>query len=157
MTAKPAHGLVIGKFYPPHRGHHGLIRQAAAEATRVSVVVMGSAAESLSLEERAAWIRSEHAGEANVTVASVRCDSPVDIGDPYVWAAQTAAIEAGARACHEAPVDVLFSCEDYGDELSRRLGAEHRRCERSTSSPTTRGFRSRPAARRKGTPPSAGR
>ena len=26
------HGLVIGKFYPPHAGHHHLVRMAAAQA-----------------------------------------------------------------------------------------------------------------------------
>lgn len=36
------HALVIGKFYPPHAGHHLLIREAARVAARVTVVVMAS-------------------------------------------------------------------------------------------------------------------
>ena len=36
----PRHGLVVGKFYPPHAGHHLLIRAAAAACDRVSVVAM---------------------------------------------------------------------------------------------------------------------
>lgn len=32
------HALVIGKFYPPHAGHHHLIRHAATVAERVTVV-----------------------------------------------------------------------------------------------------------------------
>src|SRR5580700_2949272 len=93
---RAGHGLVIGKFYPPHRGHHSLIRQAAAECDRLSVVVMGSAAESVSLEDRVAWIRREHAADRSVSIGSVRSDAPVDIDDPYVWSAQEAAIAAGA-------------------------------------------------------------
>jgi cytidyltransferase-like protein len=125
------HGLVIGKFYPPHRGHHGLIRQAAGEVDRLSVVVMGSTAESIPIEDRLGWMRATHAAEANVTVAAIKCDSPVDIDDPNVWKAQVAAIEAGARLCNGEPVDVVFSCEGYGDELASRIGAAHRRCERT--------------------------
>jgi HTH-type transcriptional repressor of NAD biosynthesis genes len=126
-----SHGLVIGKFYPPHRGHHGLVRQAAGEVDRLSVVVMGSSAESIPAEERAEWMRAEHAGENNVTIAVVNCDAPVDIDDANVWRAQVAAIEAGTRSCNTDPVDVLFSCEVYGDELASRIGARHRLCERT--------------------------
>ena len=43
------HGLLIGKFYPPHLGHHAAIRRAAAECERVSVLVMASAAESIAV------------------------------------------------------------------------------------------------------------
>ena len=34
------HALIIGKFYPPHAGHHLLVQSAAATCERVSVVVM---------------------------------------------------------------------------------------------------------------------
>ena len=32
------HGLVIGKFYPPHEGHHLLISTAAAICERVGML-----------------------------------------------------------------------------------------------------------------------
>jgi len=38
MTAR--HGLVIGKFYPPHAGHHLLVRTAARACERVTVIVL---------------------------------------------------------------------------------------------------------------------
>ncbi len=31
------HALVLGKFYPPHAGHHRLVRAAAARSARVAV------------------------------------------------------------------------------------------------------------------------
>jgi len=37
------HGLVIGKFYPPHLGHHHLIAGAARQVERLTVLVMASA------------------------------------------------------------------------------------------------------------------
>lgn len=57
VTTLYRHALVIGKFYPPHRGHHHLVRSAARIADRVTVVVMASAAESIPLADRASWMR----------------------------------------------------------------------------------------------------
>ena len=34
------HGLVIGKFYPPHAGHHLLVHAAGAASDRVTVLVL---------------------------------------------------------------------------------------------------------------------
>ena len=53
---RPRHGLVIGKFYPPHAGHHLLVRTAAALCERVSVVVMAAQVVSIPLPARVAWI-----------------------------------------------------------------------------------------------------
>lgn len=47
-----AHGLVIGKFYPPHLGHEYLIRTAAAHCRNVTVAVLGSSVESISMQAR---------------------------------------------------------------------------------------------------------
>ena len=44
---RPAHGLVIGKFYPPHAGHHHLIETAARHCRRLSVVVMAAGQETI--------------------------------------------------------------------------------------------------------------
>ena len=41
------HGLVIGKFYPPHEGHHLLISTAAAVCERVTVLVLSHEVESI--------------------------------------------------------------------------------------------------------------
>ncbi|WP_264002175.1 hypothetical protein [Mycolicibacterium bacteremicum] len=37
-----------------------------------TVLVMASAAESLTLEQRVSWMRAEHAGDAAVRVAGIR-------------------------------------------------------------------------------------
>ena len=39
------HGLVLGKFLPPHAGHHELVDYALARCARVTVLVLGSATE----------------------------------------------------------------------------------------------------------------
>lgn len=122
---KARHGLVIGKFYPPHLGHHHLVREAASRSERLSVLVMGSSVESLGIEERVAWMREEHAGEGNVTILGVRDDHPVDYESDAVWRAHVELMREGARAITSEPVDAVYSSEPYGEELGRRLGARH--------------------------------
>jgi NadR type nicotinamide-nucleotide adenylyltransferase len=129
MTAF-AHGLVIGKFYPPHRGHHFLIDTAAAACDRVTVVIAGSSAESLPLGDRVAWVSSTHSQQPHVRVVGATDDHPIDYHDDEVWAAHVGVFRAAvARAAvldgvaEEARVDAVFSSEPYGDELARRFGA----------------------------------
>lgn len=122
MTAT-AHGLVIGKFYPPHEGHHLLISTAAACSERVTVLVLSHEVESIPHADRLRWLREVHAGEAHVTFQGVIDDHPVDFTDPVVWDLHEAVFRAGLAAVTSDPVTAVFSSEDYGDELARRLGA----------------------------------
>ncbi|MFZ2529200.1 MAG: AAA family ATPase [Rhodococcus sp. (in: high G+C Gram-positive bacteria)] len=119
------HALVIGKFYPPHAGHHHLVRRAAAVAERVTVVVMASAAETIPLPDRVAWMRESHAGDSMVTVTGIACDAPMDLESEPVWAAQVACMRAAVRTVTDLPVDVVVSSEKYGDELAQRFSATH--------------------------------
>ncbi len=128
-----AHGLVIGKFYPPHRGHHALIRCGVAESTRMTIVVMASAGESIALADRVAWLRAEHADEHGVSVVGVRCDAPLDVDDEQVWTAQVAVIRAAIRQVTDVPPDAVFSGDGYGAELARRLDAKHIAVDRTES------------------------
>jgi HTH-type transcriptional regulator, transcriptional repressor of NAD biosynthesis genes len=119
------HGLVVGKFYPPHRGHQYLIEQAAARSAQVTVLVMAAACETLPLADRVAWLRAASMSLPAVTVTGTCCDVPVDFRDETVWAAQVAVMNTALTADARPPVDAVFSSEPYGDELAARLGAEH--------------------------------
>ncbi|MFD7877967.1 adenylyltransferase/cytidyltransferase family protein, partial [Streptomyces sp. NPDC059766] len=44
---KYRHGLVLGKFYPPHAGHHHLVRTALTQCDRLTVLVCAASVESL--------------------------------------------------------------------------------------------------------------
>ncbi|MCX5045242.1 AAA family ATPase [Aldersonia sp. NBC_00410] len=125
MTATYRHALVIGKFYPPHRGHHHLVRAAAGVAERVTVVVMASTAETIPLADRVAWLRASHVADAGVRVTGIACDAPMDLESDAVWAAQVACMRAAIRAVDPAPIDAVVSSEKYGDELARRFDAVH--------------------------------
>lgn len=123
MTAARAHahGLLVGKFYPPHAGHHAAIRRAAAECERLTVLVMAAVAESVPLEDRVAWLRHEH---PEVVVLGVRCDAPLDASDERVWSAQVAIMQAALRTSGGPPVDAVCCGDDYGDELAHRFDAK---------------------------------
>ncbi|MFF3262552.1 AAA family ATPase [Streptomyces sp. NPDC002932] len=112
-----AHGLVLGRFYPPHAGHHHLVRTAQDRCERLTVLVRAASAESVPLADRVAWMREVH---PDVTVAGAVDDTRMDLRDPAVGDAHMALFAAAVPE----PVDAVFTSEPYGDELARRLGAE---------------------------------
>ncbi len=123
--ARFRHGLVVGKFYPPHRGHHHLVSAAADQAGSVTVLVMAAAGESLPLRDRVAWMEAAHAAQPNVRIVGLPSDAPVDYSDDTVWAAQVALMRAAAARVSNVPVDAIFTSESYGEELAARLNATH--------------------------------
>jgi HTH-type transcriptional repressor of NAD biosynthesis genes len=122
MPPPVGHGLVVGKFYPPHAGHHLLVRAAAALCRRLTVLVAASSVESIPLARRVAWMREVHP-EPHVAVHGIVDEHPVDLESDAVWRAHVALFLAGAREVTAEPIDAVFSSEAYGEELGRRLGA----------------------------------
>ena len=115
------HGLVIGRFHPPHRGHKHLIDTAAAQVERLTVIAFGRTGEEPPIDLRGAWLAQIHA-DANVRVVPLLRDRRTDFSDPVLWEEWMRDIRAAAEP--SGPVDVVFSSEPYGNELARRLGAE---------------------------------
>ncbi|WP_249037868.1 AAA family ATPase [Micromonospora noduli] len=114
------HGMMVGKFYPPHAGHHALIRAAAARCAEVTVVVAPSRRESIPLPLRLDWLREVHADTPWVRFVGRYDDHPVDYADPAVWDAHCAVFR---EAVGPGSVDAVFSSEAYGGELARRFHA----------------------------------
>jgi HTH-type transcriptional regulator, transcriptional repressor of NAD biosynthesis genes len=125
MTGQYRHGLVVGKFYPPHLGHRHLIMAAAAQCASVTVLVMAARRESVPLADRVAWLRADLTGHPAVAVTGVPCDIPVDFADPCVWEAQVALMRAALGRDGRPPVDAVASSEPYGPELAARFQAVH--------------------------------
>jgi HTH-type transcriptional repressor of NAD biosynthesis genes len=126
------HGLVIGKFYPPHAGHEYLIRTASDWCEIVTVVAMASSVETIPLSLRVEWLREIFSDRPNVTIAGVMDDEPIDYHDDAVWSAHVGHMLRGIRNANAlrtssfAPkVDAVFTSEQYGDELARRFDAAH--------------------------------
>ena len=112
-------GLVIGKFLPPHRGHAYLIETALARVDRLIVLVCSLKREAIPGERRVAWLREMF------PAADVRHHADENPSEPHeherFWELWTASI----RRLVPAGPDLVFSSEDYGEELARRLGARH--------------------------------
>ena len=113
-------GLIIGKFYPPHRGHEYLIRFARARVDELHVMVFYRSDETLDGNLRAAWLRELF---PNVMVHAQFAEhrDPYNPRDDAGW---NAWIDEIRRTC-ALKFDFVFSSETYGDELARRLNAQH--------------------------------
>lgn len=106
-------GLVIGKFYPPHRGHKFLIETALAQVDHLDLLVCTRAEQTIPGELRAEWLREIH------PQAIVRAiDDPGHDDDSHFWAEYT------VRFLGRAP-DLVFTSEDYGEAYARFLGCRH--------------------------------
>ena len=110
MSARYAHGLVVGKFYPPHVGHLRLVSTAASQCDQVTVVVAAATWESLDLGRRVEWLGWHAASFPHVAVTGVLDNHPVDYSDPLVWDAHmgvfmTAASEAVSYTHLRSPRD----------------------------------------------------
>jgi len=124
MTAQRIrHGLVIGKFYPPHAGHRLLIQTAARQCIQVTVIVMAASHESIRLEDRVAWMREIHGADAGVHVVGAIDDVPVDYGNADIWSQHVAIMQEALVQAGSPSVDAVFTSEPYGAELARRFGA----------------------------------
>ncbi|MER8234547.1 AAA family ATPase [Streptomyces sp. NPDC094049] len=104
------HGLVVGRFHPPHAGHHHLVATARERCERLTVLVRASAADSLTLDERVAWMRETHPDALVVGAPADDADTP---------AARTAAL----RAAVPERIDAVFTSAAHPEEPGRRLGA----------------------------------
>jgi HTH-type transcriptional repressor of NAD biosynthesis genes len=116
--AAVAHGLVLGKFLPPHAGHHELVDRAAERCERLTVLVLGSRTEPIPLSLRRDWMRERH---PRARVVAGWDELPVDFDDPLTHDAHIAVME---RLLDDKP-DVVFTGEAYGDLLAERWGIEH--------------------------------
>jgi HTH-type transcriptional repressor of NAD biosynthesis genes len=117
------HGLVFGRFYPPHEGHHRLIETAAARCDRVTVAVLSSPEEAIPLARRVDWMRAVHAGQPGVRIVGDHGDRPLD--PALVEAVVARATIEDRRPPPAARVDAVFTAAPDGGEVCRRLGAAH--------------------------------
>lgn len=107
------HGVVIGKFLPPHRGHRFLIETALSRCDRVTVIVCGKPVDPIPPDLRAAWLR-----ELLPSAEVMLIDDRYDESDSRIWAENT------IGWLGRAP-DAVFTSEDYGDRYAAHLGCVH--------------------------------
>jgi len=111
-------GLVLGKFLPYHAGHAHLIRTARAQVDELVVLVCSIEREPIPGALRFRWVRDAHLDCRVVHVAEEVPQAPEE--DAEFWPIWTELI-----ARYAGRVDTVFTSEDYGDMLARRIGARH--------------------------------
>jgi HTH-type transcriptional repressor of NAD biosynthesis genes len=116
-------GLVIGKFYPPHKGHHFVIDTALSECDHVVVFVLAHSQESISADDRVAWLRDRH---PRATVEGFVNDMKVDYSSRECDKAWAKAIVNYYIHFYYGgtPIDRLYSSEEYGIRLADDLTDE---------------------------------
>jgi NadR type nicotinamide-nucleotide adenylyltransferase len=113
-------GLVVGKFYPPHRGHKYLIDTARAQCDHLIVILAHHPSQTIPGEFRLAWLQEIHPG-CDIRLVPDELDN-----DSQQWADWT------LNYLGRAP-DVVFSSEDYGPVYASLMGARHVMVDRNRS------------------------
>jgi HTH-type transcriptional regulator, transcriptional repressor of NAD biosynthesis genes len=111
-------GFIVGKFYPPHRGHKHLIDSARQQVDRLIVMIAHHPSQSIPGELRKAWLEETHP-DCEIHLVPDELDD-----DSRQWA------EFTIRYLGRSP-DVVFSSEDYGPEYAQLMGARHVMIDRS--------------------------
>ncbi len=111
-------GLVIGKFYPPHNGHHYLIDYAAEHVDELDVLVCDSPQYNIDANIRSNWLRQIHPNVKVHIIPDIERDD-----DSKAWADHT------MRFLGYAPHSV-FSSEDYGIKYAKFMNARHHMVDR---------------------------
>jgi HTH-type transcriptional repressor of NAD biosynthesis genes len=106
-------GVVIGKFYPPHKGHHFLISTAFLQCEQLFVLICWKPDQTVPIDVRAACITEVH---PEVTVIGVEDILPDD--DTLGWAAYTIQILGNTP-------EAVFTSEAYGEGYANAMGAKH--------------------------------
>lgn len=128
-------GLVVGKFWPPHRGHQLLLETAAAQVAALLVLVYANPDDAVHpAPARAAWLRELYRGDEfaqgphvgatplRIIALTAAADAlPPDAADDHThrefvrqW-----------LASHGYVIDVVFSSEAYGPGFAQHLSAAH--------------------------------
>lgn len=105
-------GFIVGKFYPPHRGHKHLIDTARPQVDRLIVMIAHHPSQTIPGELRKSWLEEIHPDcEIHLVLDELENDS-------QQWADFT------KKYLGRSP-DVVFTSEDYGTEYARLMGARH--------------------------------
>lgn len=112
-------GMVLGKFMPPHRGHQHLIDFALEHVDKLSILVCSLKSEPIAGELRFKWVKELYPQARVFHITDENPSFPDE--HPDFWEIWTESV----KRVLPFEVDLIFTSEDYGDELARRLGAEH--------------------------------
>lgn len=118
MKKKFNRGLIIGKFYPFHRGHQFLIETALSQCQSLTVILCQTERYLIPPKVRVGWLRETFSG---LDVRILEHDASLDSNSTDIsetWAKLT------VEFLGLVP-DVVFSSESYGEPYARFMGSRH--------------------------------
>jgi len=120
---KYKNGLILGKFYPLHKGHCFLIESAIKKCENLTVLVCSIENETIDGELRYEWMKEIF---PDVNVKHITDNSPIrlndlstefkDSTDEFFWNVWIDIIRHNMKN-----IDVVFTSEQYGFELVEKL------------------------------------
>lgn len=113
------HGLIIGKFLPPHEGHLYLIKSAQDQVERLTVLVCTLTSEPILGALRYEWMKALCPGVEVLHHTAENPSYPHEHAE--FWTIWTNSI----RALVPDGPDVVFTSEAYGTPLAACLNAVH--------------------------------
>ena len=112
-----SHGLVLGKFMPPHRGHLYLVDFARSFADEVTIVVGSLSGEPIAGALRHQWMSQLCPQCRVVHLTDENPQYPEEHPDFWnIW-------RSSLQRVVGRPLDFVFASEDYGRRLAQELGA----------------------------------
>lgn len=105
-------GFIVGKFYPPHRGHHHLIRTARQQVDRLLVMIAEHPNQTIPGMVRQQWLRHVHPD------CDIRLVPDTLPEEPIAWAGFT-------RTYLGRSPDKVFTSEEYGQPFATAMGCQH--------------------------------
>lgn len=119
------HGMVLGKFYPPHNGHLYLIEEMLKNSNRGTIFLCTQPSELIDGKLRYDWLFDIiQKKEWDVNLLWIKDELPQtpeehgDFDDFYkIW--------CDVVQSRQFDIDCIFTSEKYGDEFAEKLGIEH--------------------------------
>lgn len=112
-------GFVLGKFYPPHRGHVHLIESARKKVDRLIVIIGSLKKEIIPGEIRFQWMKETFPGLEIYHLTDENPQYPEEHPDFWnIW-------KTSIRKFIPDKIDFVFTSEEYGNPLAYHLNAEH--------------------------------
>ncbi len=115
---KPARGLVLGAFMPPHSGHVYLCDFARAYVGELTILVCSLPDDPIPGALRFQWMRELFPMARLLHCQDILPQLPEDDPENF-WSLWRAVI----RRYHPEPIDVVFASESSGHRLAAEIGA----------------------------------
>lgn len=121
-------GLIVGKFYPLHRGHLDMIEFALTKCDTLQILILVDKYETqFEGDIRRGWFVDELSWTDRITITVMEYDSNVlpNSDSPSVSGMWATSIKQFLTSMMLPSVDVVISSELYGEPFADSMGVDH--------------------------------